>query len=417
MHPETRTAVVSGTLGTMDPLLPDPVPGTDPAAPVRPEAISGAIPEVETLLARAAAFARDTVAPAAARWERERRIGREALVQAAGIGLLRLETPVAQGGYGMPFSVKARLAELLAAADFAFAFSLINTQNVAAKVARDAGPTARAHWVPALLAGQAIGGTALTEPTAGSDFAAIATRALRVPGGWRLDGEKAWITHAAELDVAIVYAQTEPGSGARGIAGFLVDAHRPGFVRQPAYALAGQHAIGAGGFALDGYLATDTELLQPPGRAFKAAMGSINGARTYVAAMCCGMVGEALRRAGEHGASRHTFGVPLNRHQGWRWGLAQASAELAAARLLVAEAAARVEAGGDAQLVAAQAKWVATQMAERQLPRLAQAMGAEGLREVHPFGRHLNGARVAAFVDGSSEMLLERIAALMQTAG
>ena len=90
------------------------------------------------------------------------------------------------------------------------------------------------------------------------------------------------------------------------------------------------------------------------------------------------------------------------------------ASELAACRLIVAQAASLVDAGADAQLVAAQAKWLATQMAERRIPQLAQAMGAEGLREEHPFGRHLHGARVASFVDGSSEMLLERIGAVMR---
>jgi alkylation response protein AidB-like acyl-CoA dehydrogenase len=153
-------------------------------------------------------------------------------------------------------------------------------------------------------------------------------------------------------------------------------------------------------------------MLQPPGRAFKSALDSINGARTYIAAMCNGMVGEALRTALAYGRERHSFGRPLAEHQGWRWRLAEAGAELAAARLLVAQAAAPVESGGDAQLLSAQAKLVSTRLAERQLPALAQAMGAEGLRREHCFGRHLAGARVASFVDGSSEMLLERIAAL-----
>jgi alkylation response protein AidB-like acyl-CoA dehydrogenase len=366
------------------------------------------------LLARAAAFARDIVAPSAAAWERERRVAREAIRAAAALGLCAIETPAAHGGLGLSFSVKARVCETLAGADFAFAFSLVNTGNVANKLAREGSPEVVARWVPALLAGEAIGCTALTEPGAGSDFAAISTAAVRVPGGWRLDGEKAWITNAPEADVAVLYAQTEPGSGGRGIAGFVVDAHRAGFVRRPGFALAGQHAIGAGGFALDGYLATDAEVLQPPGRAFKAALGSINGARTYVAAMCCGMLDEALRVVLAHGESRRTFGVPLAEHQGWRWIAAEAAAELAAARLAVVDAAERIDAGTDAQLAAAQAKLVATRTAERQLPRLAQSMGAEGLRESHPFGRHLHGARVASFVDGSSEMLLERIAAVMR---
>ena len=128
--------------------------------------------------------------------------------------------------------------------------------------------------------------------------------------------------------------------------------------------------------------------------------------------MCNGMVAEALRIALAFGDTRSSFGKPLADHQGWCWRLAVASAELAGCRLLVAHAAALVESAADTQLAAAKAQLMFTRMAERQLPVLAQAMGAEGLREHHPFGRHLADARVAAFVDGSSEMLLERIAAL-----
>lgn len=357
------------------------------------------------------------MAPGAPRWEAERRIAREAIGAAAAIGLTGLEVPPALGGLGLGYRVKAQVAEILGAADFGFTMSLLNTHNAAAKLARDASPELARRHVPELLAGRRLGCTALSEPGAGSDFGAIVTRAQRVPQGWRLDGAKAWITNAAEAQLIVLYAQTQAGSGARGIACFLVDATRPGFVREPAFALSGQHAIGAGGFGLDGYVAHDDELLQPPGRAFKSALVSINGARCYIAAMCNGMVGEALRVALDYGRQRHAFGRPLAAHQGWRWRLAEADTELQASRLLVAQAAERIESGADAQLAAAQAKLYATRMAERQLPALAQAMGAEGLREHHPFGRHLAGARVACFVDGSSEMLLERIAALQRSAG
>lgn len=371
-------------------------------------------PDIARLLARTEAFAREVVAPRAATWERERRIGRDAFALAAELGLTRLELPVAWGGLGLPYSVKAKVAELLGAADFAFTMSLINTANVATKLARDAAPEVARRYVDDLVSGRRVGCTALTEPHAGSDFASITTQATRTPDGWRIDGAKAWITNATEADVVVLYAQTEPGSGGRGIAGFLVDGRRDGFVREPGYALAGQHAIGTGGFRLQGYLARDDEMLQPAGKAFKAALASINGARTYIAAMCCGMVGETLRIASDYGERRTTFGRPLADHQGWRWRLAEAASELAACRLMVERAAALIDAGEDAQLAAAQAKLLATRMAERQLPALGQAMGAEGLREHHPFGRHLIGARVAGFVDGSSEMLMERIAAVMR---
>jgi len=368
----------------------------------------------DALLARTAAFARDVVRPGAARWEAERRIAREAITAAAAIGLTGLEVPIKWGGLGLGYRIKAQVAEILGAADFGFTMSLLNTHNIAAKLAREAPPQLARQYLPDLLAGQRLGCTALTEPGAGSDFGAIVTLATRTPQGWRLDGAKAWITNAAEAEVIVLYAQTDAGSGGRGIACFLVDARRAGFMREPAFALTGQHAIGAGGFRLQGYVAADEEMLQPPGRAFKSALASINGARCYIAAMCNGMVGEALRVALAYGQQRQAFGKPLAGHQGWRWRLAEAGTELAASRLLVAQAAEQIEAGTDAQLSAAQAKLFATRMAERQLPALSQAMGAEGLRESHPFGRHLAGARVASFVDGSSEMLLERIAALQR---
>ena len=371
-------------------------------------------PAEQVLLASTQAFARDTVAPQAALWERERRIGTEALDEAVAIGLTRLQVPLAWGGLAMSFACKAAVTEILAGADFGFAMSLVNTHNAAAKLARDAAPTLAARYVPELIAGRRLGCTALTEAGAGSDFAAITTLAKRVQGGWRIDGAKAWITNAISADVVVLYAQTEAGSGGRGIACFVVDGQQPGFMREPAYALGGQHTIGVGGFRLDGYFAPNEALIHPPGQAFKAALGSINGARTYIAAMCCGMVDAALQMALAFGRERQSFGSALVDHQGWRWRLAEASAALAASRALVAQAAAMVDAGSDAQLVAAQAKLVATRMAEQQLPALAQAMGAEGLREHYPFARHLIGARVAGFVDGSSEMLLERIAAVMQ---
>ncbi len=370
----------------------------------------------DELLQRARTFARNVVQPGAPRWEAERRIAREAITAAAAIGLTGMEVPVEFGGLGLGYRVKARVAEVLGAADFAFTMSLLNTHNIAAKLAREAPAELSRRHLPELLSGRRLGCTALTEPGAGSDFGAIVTTAARTAGGWRLDGAKAWITNAAEAELIVLYAQTEAGSGGRGIACFLVDAARAGFVREAAFALSGQHAIGAGGFRLEGYVAHDADMLQPPGQAFKSALRSINGARVYIAAMCNGMVGEALRIALDYGHRRHSFGQPLADHQGWRWRLAEAATELEAARLLVAQAAAQIEAGADAQLRAAQAKLFATRMAERQLPALAQAMGAEGLREHHPFGRHLAGARVASFVDGSSEMLLERIAALQRAA-
>ena len=368
----------------------------------------------QEMIKRAGMLAREHVAPHAAAWEREQRIGVEALAQAAAMGLTRLQVPLEQGGLGLGFACKAAVAETLAAADFGFTMSLINTHNVAAALARHAPPELAARYVPDLMAARRLGCTALTEPGAGSDFAAITTRASRCEGGWRIDGAKAWITNAVSADVVVLYAQTEPGSGGRGIAGFLIDGQRAGFKREPAYALGGQYTIGTGGFRLDSYVAREDELLHQPGQAFRAALASINQARTYIAAMCCGMVAQCLDLVRAYGEGRNSFGRPLAEHQGWRWRVAEAATELSAACLMVERAVQLIEQGASPQLEAAQAKLFACRMAERQIPVLAQAMGAEGLRAHYPFARHLQGARVAGFVDGSSEMLLERICAVLR---
>ena len=358
----------------------------------------------------ARAFVAEHVAPHAAAWEREQGDSRDAVAAAAKNGLLGLQVPVAHGGSGLSFTCKMRVAELLAATDFGIAMALINTHNVADVLAREAAADVALRHVPDLLSGRSIGCTALTEPGAGSDFAAIDTRAARVAGGWRLDGRKAWITNAAHAGVVVVYAQTEPGSAAAGIAAFIVDAAREGFHRDPRASMGAVRSMGTGGFRLAGYRCRDDEMLHPPGQAFKRALHSINGARVYVAAMCCGMVAESLRVAGAFGRERRTFGKSLHEHQGWRWSLANAAVDLDAGRALVDAAAARIDAGTDVQGAAARAKIFATRMAQTHVAALLHAMGAEGLREQHPLVRHLAAAQVAGLVDGSTEMLLERVA-------
>lgn len=358
-------------------------------------------------LDRVAAFAREVIAPKAAGWDRAGQFDVEALRAAAKLGLLGMETPVSAGGLGLPFRAKAKVAETLAAADYGFAMSVINSQNLTYMLATEA-PQLAERYLPDLLTGARLGSTALTEPQAGSDFAAITTFADKVSDGWVLNGTKAWIVNTAASDVIAVYAQTAKGAGGAGIGAFLVDGRREGFQRSAPFSMTSQNSIGTGGFTLTDYHVAEDEMLRAPGHAFKAILHEINGARIYVAAMCCGMVGAALEIASDYGRKRQTFGKRLSQHQGWRWTLGEAEVDLAAARLMVADASALME-NGDPQFAAARAKIFATKMAERQLPALAQLMGAEGLRDDYPFSRHLIGARVASFVDGSTEMLLERL--------
>ncbi len=366
------------------------------------------------LLESAQRFRREQVAPQAARWERERAMPREAVRAAARLGLTGIEVPQPLGGQGASFVAKTLIAEELARSCMAFAFSLINTHNVASRLAASGNAAQIERHLPALLTGERLGGTSLTEPHAGSDFPAIATMARRTGDGWVLDGEKAWLTNAAVAEVIIVYAKTDAAPESAGSAAFLIDAREPGFERLPPYALMGGHAIGAGGFRLSDFRVGDDALLYPPGEAFKRALTSINGARVYVAAMCCGMVAESLRIAIDYATRRHSFGRRLLDHQGLRWSLADVATDLEATRLLTYRAAAMIQRAEDAVLAAAFAKKFAVRMAQQRLGECMQAMGAEGLREDHPIGRHIASARIAGYVDGSSEMMNDRIGALLE---
>ena len=360
-------------------------------------------------LAAAIAFRDAHVRPHAAEWDADPRARIKALKAAAKAGLLRLDTPVASGGFGLPFSTKLRFCEDLARADFAFAFSLINSQNVAAKLA-EYGETFSGQ-VQQIMAGDSFGGTALTEPGMGSDFTAIETTARKVDGGWRLNGEKAWITNADIADWFLVYAQTKTIGDRSGIASFLVHSKDSGFQRGAPAALLSGHAIGAGEFQMRDMLVPDSRALSVSGDGFKLAMAGVNSARVYVAAMCVGIVSDALDQAIAYAQTRTAFGKTLVQHQGLRWSLSDVATELAAMRALTHDAGRAVEAQSDAILLAAQAKKFATERSVGLIERCMQSMGAQGLSTTSSLGRHLIAAKIAGYTDGSIEMMNERVGA------
>jgi alkylation response protein AidB-like acyl-CoA dehydrogenase len=156
----------------------------------------------------------------------------------------------------------------------------------------------------------------------------------------------------------------------------------------------------------------DRDLFAPPGQAFKRALHSISAARVYVSAMACAVV-ETLRTAVAYAAERQSFGRSLLDHQGLRWSLADVAADLEAARLLTLQGAHAVARGVDAQVEAALAKKVSAEMAARSVIACMQSMGAVGLFPHYGFGRLMTSARIAAYVDGTTEMQNERIGAAL----
>jgi alkylation response protein AidB-like acyl-CoA dehydrogenase len=357
-----------------------------------------------TFVDRAREFAVEIIEPQAQTWERSRTFPRAAFREAASRGLAGLIVPRNLGGAGLSIPAMVRVMEILAAADFAFAFSLIVHNNLAANIARNGGEKQIATFLAPMLSGEKVGAFLLTEPNAGSDAAAIRSRAVNRSAGWLLSGEKAWVSNATAADVLSVYANIDPERGWRGIACFLIDAGRSGVTRGEPYELLGGHALGVGAFDFhEVAIATDEQLL-PPERAFKEAMAGIDLARASVAAMCCGMLGNALGVAVEYTKTREVFGQKTAEFQGLQWLLADAATDLAAARALAYQAASALDSGVPATVLSAHAKKFASRVALQRVGDCMQAMGAAGYRANRPLARHLACAKMAQYLDGTSEI-------------
>jgi alkylation response protein AidB-like acyl-CoA dehydrogenase len=365
---------------------------------------------VETVFKEADLFVQRHLVLNASQWGRGL-FERQALFEPAGeAGLLSLQVPRAFGGSDLSFGDKVKVLQKLARIDFSAAMALVNSHNVAVQLVKSSPYVLSPLYAGDLIRGRIVACTALTEPNAGSDLGQIQTTAIRHGDGWILNGSKTWIINAAHADGVVVYAQTQTGAGVKGIAAFFVRAESLGFERVAVSTNSALSSMGIGGIRLTNVYCDASHLLYEPGKAFADIMGAINRARTYVAAMCCAMVSQALTDVRVYGQKRTAFGQSLDQFQGWRWQVAQAAIALQAGELLVSEACDLIDQGSEAQTAAAQAKLYATSMAQTQLGSLLHAMGAEGFLDQYPFLRHLTAAHAASLADGSTAMLLERVA-------
>lgn len=334
---------------------------------------------------------------------------RQLLSQACHEGLAGIEVPVQMGGASASFSTRMRVCEALGHHHAGFAFSLVNHHNIVSRVAHSAQPALRDGLVPAMLAGERIGCTAMTEPQSGSDFTSMQTIAVRHNDGWMLNGAKAWITNASLADVFLVYAQTDATAGGKGVGGFIVYADDPGFERGPACTVSGTEGMGVGEFRLRECFIPEVRLLYPPGEGFYAAMRGVNQARIHVAAINAAMLDTALNSACDYSESRRAFGKPVMAFQGLSWSLAGVATHLEAMRLLAYAGAQTVDAGQDAQGIAAMAKKYANDHTLQAISTCMQAMGAYGLMPQAGLNRMLTWAKAFCYTDGTPEMMNERI--------
>ncbi|WP_329029397.1 acyl-CoA dehydrogenase family protein [Streptomyces sp. NBC_01423] len=269
-------------------------------------------------------------------------------------------------------------------------------------VLRSGTPAQRERWLPEVRAGRAVAAFALSEPGAGSDAAALALDASPDSGGWRLTGEKCWISNAPEADFYTVFARTTPGARARGVTAFLVPADRPGLTGT-ALEMLSPHPIGA--LAFDGVRVTADDMLGEPDKGFAVAMDTLNLFRPSVGAFALGMARAALDATVEHTATRTAFGGPLSGLQAVSHQVAEMATRTEAARLLVYAAAAAHDAGEPGvPRRAAMAKLYATETAQFVVDTAVQLHGARALRRGHLLEHLYREVRAPRIYEGASEV-------------
>ena len=258
------------------------------------------------------------------------------------------------------------------------------------------------RWLPAVAAGDAVAAFALSEPGAGSDAAALELAAEPDGSGWRLTGEKMWISNAPEADFYTVFARTTAGARARGVSAFVVPADRPGLSGEH-LDMVSPHPIGT--LSFDGVPVLAGELLGERDRGFAVAMRTLDLFRPSVGAFAVGMAQAALDAAVAHASTRAAFGGPLTDQQAVAHLLAEMATRTEAARLLVYSAAAALDEGAPAVAGrSAMAKLLATETAQFVVDAAVQIHGARALQRGHLLEHLYREVRAPRIYEGASEI-------------
>ncbi len=325
------------------------------------------------------------------------------------LGLTAAPFPEADGGAGFSYLGWILVMEELGAADMASAVTL--SVHILSQFPVLTWGTAeqKRRWLAPMLAGEALGAFALTEPHAGSDAAQIRTRAERVgtpdaPAGYRLTGTKIWISNAPEADRYLVFASVDPSRGAKGIAAFLVEKGMDGFRFGAHERKMGIRACPAAELVFDGCFVPAANRLGAEGDGYRIALTALAEGRISIAAACVGIGRSALEQAAAYLQQRRGFGGPLADQQGLRFMLAEMARDVAAARSLTREAAAARDRGEPIGEASSLAKWTASDAAMRVATDAVQLFGGSGYSRETGIERLMRDAKGAQIYEGTNQI-------------
>ncbi|MBW8905297.1 MAG: acyl-CoA dehydrogenase family protein [Betaproteobacteria bacterium] len=349
-------------------------------------------------------YAREQLAPHAARWDRDKEFPRTALKGLAAMGLYGIAIPEQWSGAGLDYSAMAIACEEIAAGDCASS-TIIAVNNLVAGILNGYGndEQKRRYLVP-LAKGEMLGAFALTEPQVGSDAAAITTRAERQGPHYVLNGVKQFITSGKNADIAVVFAVTDKAAGKKGISAFLVPTKMPGYVVARIEDKLGQRASDTAQIALENCKLPADHLLAQEGVGYRIALADLESGRINVAAQATGVARTALEAATAYAKERKSMGKPLFEHQAINFRLANMATEVEAARQLYLHAARLRDEGKPCIREASMAKLFASEMAERVCSDAIQIHGGYGYVTDFPVERLWRDVRVTQIYEGANDI-------------
>ncbi len=361
--------------------------------------------EQELIRDTAREFADNEIAPRARENDRAGRFDHDMVGRLAALGFLGPILPEEYGGRGIDYRTYGLIVEEIGRADSsARTVVSVTTSLVGSALARWGSEEQKRRVIPGLTSGEALGCFGLTEPDTGSDAASLRTRAERIGGGWRISGQKQWISLGNVAKVALIFAQTDPGSGHRGLAAFLVPTDSAGFSSAEIRGKLGLHASDTAELSLDGVEVGDGALLGQVGDGFKVAMTSLDSGRFSVAAGCVGICQGCLDAAVSYSKQRRQFDRPIAAFQLVQAMIADMVCDTEAARSLLWKAAWLKDTGEPNTLETSTAKLFASEAAIRTANNAIQVHGGSGYVDDYPVERHLRDARVTTLYEGTSQI-------------
>jgi alkylation response protein AidB-like acyl-CoA dehydrogenase len=349
-------------------------------------------------------FADERVRPLAAELDETERFPSEVYDEMAALGLFGITTPEALGGAGADAATYAVVMEELARGYASVADQCGLVELIATLLCRHGTREQQATWLLPLLRGRRRCAYALTEANAGSDLAGLRTTAVRNGDGWHLTGEKLWIHNAPVADFALVLARTDPSAGHRGMSIFIVDLDLPGCTRGAKEHKMGQRASQVGALHFDGVRLPASARLGDEGRGFHMMMSVLDKGRVGIGALAVGILQAALEESIAYAKLRWQFGKPIAEFQAIQWMIADMAKDAAAARLLVAAAAAKIDSGERATLECSMAKCFASDAAVAHTANAVQIHGGTGYIRGVAVERLYRDAKITQIYEGTNQI-------------